>query len=135
VYSFSAARLCFSCSVPTSHDVTVVKDVIAPISYEYKYLVYTHINLFEVLLNQPGIRLYLAFFGWFGSKRTSVKDPNQPENGKYNLISGWFNKNSKMISLCVHSCKSMQGFLSNGKKCDPVTVFILNCEPNWILFG
>ena len=35
-------------------------------------VVYTHKNLFEILLNQPEIRLYLPFSDWFGSKRTSV---------------------------------------------------------------
>ena len=29
-------------------------------------------NLFEILLNQPKIRLYLPFSSWFRSKRTSV---------------------------------------------------------------
>ena len=33
---------------------------------------YTQRNIFEVLLNQPEIRLYLPFSDWFGSKRTSV---------------------------------------------------------------
>ena len=29
-------------------------------------------NIFQILLNQPQIRLYLPFYGWFGSKQTSV---------------------------------------------------------------
>ena len=33
---------------------------------------YTQRNIFEFLLNQPEIRLYLPFSDWFGSKRTSV---------------------------------------------------------------
>ena len=33
---------------------------------------YTHRNLFQILLNQPEIRLYLPFSDWFGSKRMSV---------------------------------------------------------------
>ena len=33
---------------------------------------YTHRNIFEILLNQPEIRLHLPFSDWFGSKRTSV---------------------------------------------------------------
>ena len=33
---------------------------------------FTHENHFEILLNQPEIRLYLPFSGWFGNKRTSV---------------------------------------------------------------
>ena len=32
----------------------------------------TQRNLFEILLNQPEIRLYLPFSGWFGTKRPSV---------------------------------------------------------------
>ena len=34
--------------------------------------VYTQRKLFEILLNQPEIRLYLPFSDWFGSKRASV---------------------------------------------------------------
>ena len=34
--------------------------------------VYTQRNLFEILLNQPEIILYLPFSYWFGYKRTSV---------------------------------------------------------------
>ena len=30
-------------------------------------------NIFKILLNQPEIRLYLPFFDWYGSKRTSVR--------------------------------------------------------------
>ena len=33
---------------------------------------YTQRNLFEILLNQPKIRLCLPFSDWFGSERTSV---------------------------------------------------------------
>jgi len=33
---------------------------------------YTKRNVFEILLNQPWIRLYLPFSDWFRSKRTSV---------------------------------------------------------------
>ena len=36
------------------------------------YFRYTHRNLFEILLNQPQIRLYLPFSDWYGSKRMSV---------------------------------------------------------------
>ena len=36
------------------------------------HVVYTQKNLFEILLNQPEIILYLPFSNWFGSKRTSV---------------------------------------------------------------
>ena len=34
--------------------------------------VYTSRNLFQFLLNQTEIRLYLLFLDWFGTKRTSV---------------------------------------------------------------
>ena len=46
---------------------------------------HTQRNVFEILLNQPEIRLYLLFSKWI------------IENGKYNLISVWFDK----IYLCV----------------------------------
>ena len=36
---------------------------------------------------------------WYTNGLRPFAVPNQSENGKYNLISGWFNK----ISLCVHS--------------------------------
>ena len=62
---------------------------------------YTQRNLFEFLLNQTEIRLYLPSSGWFGTRRTSFLVPNHSENGKYNLISVWFNKNSKRF-LCVY---------------------------------
>ena len=63
---------------------------------------YTQRNLFEILLNQTDIRLYLPFSDWFGSKSTDFRlVPNQSENVKYNLILGWFNKISKRF-ICVH---------------------------------
>ena len=34
--------------------------------------VYTQRNLFEILINQIEIRLYLPFTDWFGTKRTTV---------------------------------------------------------------
>ena len=62
----------------------------------------THrIFFFEILLNQPEIRLYLSFSDWLGTQTdTYVCVPNQSVHGKYNLISVWFNKISK-IFLCV----------------------------------
>ena len=46
-------------------------------------------TIFWLIWIQPEIRL----------------DPNQPENGKYNLISGWFNKISrKKLSVCTSVC-------------------------------
>jgi len=63
------------------------------------YYYYTQRNLFEILLNQTEIRLYLPFFDWFGTKRTSV----------------WFHINQKMVNticfrfdlmrfLCEYTC-------------------------------
>ena len=43
---------------------------------------YTLRNIFEILLNQPEIRLYLPHSDWFGTKRTSV----------------WFHINRKMVN-------------------------------------
>ena len=57
-------------------------------------------NFFEILLNQPEIRLYLSFTGWFGSKRTSVWI--QINRKKINTI--WFRVDlirfRKKISVC-----------------------------------
>ena len=65
------------------------------------------------LINQTEIRLYLPFSDWFGTKRMAVwfgtengrsfSAPNQSGNGKYNLISGWFNLISKIFP-CVQDC-------------------------------
>ena len=57
---------------------------------------YTKKNLFEILLNQPEIR-YIYHF-------SIDLDPNQSENGKYKLISGWFNKILKRF-LCVEQLR------------------------------
>ena len=43
---------------------------------------YTQRNLFEILLNQTKIRLYLPFSNWFGTKRTAV----------------WFKINRKIVN-------------------------------------
>ena len=43
---------------------------------------YTQRIIFQILSNQPEIRLYLPFSGWFGTKRTSV----------------WFQINRKMVN-------------------------------------
>ena len=43
------------------------------ITYETGFLsLYAQRNVFEILSNQPEIRLYLPFTDWFGSKRTSA---------------------------------------------------------------
>ena len=62
----------------------------------------TQRNLFEILLNQTEIRLYLPYSNWFGTKRTSVCALNQSENGKYNLISVWFNR-ERDVSCIFHN--------------------------------
>ena len=63
-------------------------------------------NFSKVLLNQPEIRLYLPYSDWFGTQTYAVRlDPNQSENGKYNLISGWFNKTLEQF-LYVHTLKN-----------------------------
>ena len=77
--------------------------------------IYTQRNLFQVLLNQTEIRLYLPFSDWFGAKRTSVRI--QINRKMVNTI--WFQVNLlnfKKISLCVptHECltrRSIYAFL------------------------
>ena len=55
-----------------------------------------HRNIFEILLNQIEIRLYLTCFVWYGTKRTSV----WIQINRKMVISFWLNKISK-IYLCV----------------------------------
>ena len=61
-------------------------------------------NIFQISLNQTEIRFYLPFFDLFGTtnRQRPFAVPNQSENGKYNLISVWFNKISKRF-FCVRS--------------------------------
>ena len=63
---------------------------------------HTRRNLFEILINQPEIRLYLPFSGWFGSKRTSVWI--QIIQRMVNTI--WFrvdlSRFRKYFSVCTH---------------------------------
>ena len=49
---------------------------------------------FEILLSETEIRLYLPCSDWFGTanRHCPFTVTNQSENGKYNLISVWFNK-------------------------------------------
>ena len=63
---------------------------------------YAQRNLFEILIDQIEIRLYLPFFDWFGTAngQCPFAIPNQSGNGKYNQISVWFDKISKRF-LCV----------------------------------
>ena len=56
---------------------------------------YTQRNLFEILLNQTEIGLYLPFSNWFvtANGQCPFAVPNQSlKMVKYNLISVWFNK-------------------------------------------
>ena len=64
----------------------------------------TQKNIFENLSNQTEIRLYLPCTDWVGTanEHCPFAVPNQSENGKYNLISVWFNKISKTF-LCVYN--------------------------------
>ena len=65
-------------------------------------VMHTQRNIFDILLNQPKIRLYLLTIFRLICILTNVRlIPNQSENGKYNLISGWFNKTSKRFR-CVY---------------------------------
>ena len=61
--------------------------------------------IFQILLNNTDIRLYLPFSDWFGTvnEQCPFAVLNQPENGKYNLISVRFEKISKQI-ICVRLC-------------------------------
>ena len=68
-----------------------------PVSSKYAC---TQRNLFEILLNQTEIRLYLSCTDWFGTKRSVRLVPNKSMRGKYNIISVWFNKISKRFP-CV----------------------------------
>ena len=79
-------------------------------------LCYTQRNLIEILLNQTEIRLYLPFSDWFGTEngRCPLAVPNQSVHGKYNPLSGWFNKISKKIL-----CASFVGNFAKGKHSTP----------------
>ena len=75
---------------------------------------YTQRNLFEILLNQTEIRLYLPFSDWFGTSNglCLFAFPNQSEDSKYNLISVWFNNISK-IFLSVYTVKLHSNLTTN----------------------
>ena len=61
----------------------------------------THRNIFEIIFNQPEIRLYLRFFDWFWSKRTSV----------------WFSPLMTSLKPCMHPV-FVQLFSSNPIRLD-----------------
>ena len=65
---------------------------------------YTQWNLFQILLNQTEIRLYLPCTDWFGianEQRPGLLFQNQSEHCKYNPISVRFDKNWKIFLLWI----------------------------------
>ena len=90
---------------PSSHHRTMVLRVLIgpPLCREavVSRTVYRQRNLFEILLNQIEIRLYLPFSNGRVQTDVSVCVLNQSENGKCYLISVWFDRISK-IFLCVY---------------------------------
>ena len=61
---------------------------------------YTRWNIFKILLNQTDNQIvFTIFLDLFGKRQTDTKSIE--ENSKYNLISVWFIKISK-IFLCVY---------------------------------
>ena len=81
---------------------------------------YTEKYIFEILLNQTEIRLYLPCTDWFRTANGQC-----PLHGKYNLISVWFNKISKKISLCVIAKNSPRRTASRKKL---VREILANCH-------
>ena len=63
---------------------------------------YTHRSRFLILVKSTAIGLYLLFSIDLEPNAEFLSVPNQSKYGKYNLISGWFNKISKRF-LCVYS--------------------------------
>ena len=62
-----------------------------------------------------GQKIFIIF--WLIWNQTDVRlDPNQSKNGKYNLISGWFNKISETF-LCVLFLGFGQYCLPHGEWC------------------
>ena len=78
-------------------------------------IVYT---LFEILLNQTEIRLYLTFSDWFGTVNghCPFAVPNQSKNGKYNLISVWLKRFGKDFSVCLSYSRALTHFHMNFEK-------------------
>ena len=73
---------------------------------------FTKRNFHGNLSNQTEIRLYLPFSDWVWTtnEHCPFAMPNQSENGKYNLISVWFNKIPReKISLYVWEKKNKYG--------------------------
>ena len=57
--------------------------------------------LFDILFNHPISDCIYHFLIDLEQQTDRHLDPNQSKNGKYDLISGWFNKILKKNSLCV----------------------------------
>ena len=63
------------------------------------------IQSFRNIIKSTGNQVVFTIF-WLILIQTDLRlDPNQSENGEYNLISGWFNK----ISLCVAEVEKYWG--------------------------
>ena len=58
-------------------------------------------NFFRNLIKSTWNQIVFTIFRLIRNQTEVRLVPNQSENGKYNLISGWFNKISKKF-LCVH---------------------------------
>ena len=80
-------------------------------------------NVFQILLNQTEIRLYLRLHRLIqNSKRTCpFAVPNYSENDKYNLISVWFDNIWKtFLRVCRQAMKEFCGpslWLATARKC------------------
>ena len=70
----------------------------------------TQRNIFRIWLNQTESRLYLPYFDWFGTKRTSF----------------WFQINRKMVNtICFQFGLPTPGSSEERTRCDLVTMFWL----------
>ena len=81
-------------------------------------------NLIKSTRNPIVLTIFLLI--WI---QTDVRlDPNQSENGKYNLITSWFNKVSKRF-LCVYSKSKLT--LTFLEFCSMLTSFYCDCAYNF----
>ena len=96
----------------------------AAVSFFNLDVICTQRNIFEILLNQAAIRLYVPFPDWLGSKRTSVWF--QINRKMENTI--WFRIDSiRKISLCVATSPSGCHFSSSSNP-DPHTSRHNGCQ-------
>ena len=65
---------------------------------------------FQNLIKSTRNQIVFTIFRLIWIQTEDRLDPNQSENGKYNLISGWFNKISK-IFLCVYRDSIQTGMI------------------------